>query len=269
MDFLAPPPPAVRPIGVNEAEVEFYATADRDSFVGALIPLAKQACVVLAWRAARRVYVVTDLRNAFAEAVGAGVDVTVPDWCGCPVHAIHVAANVFIGGASDDRAAYWDAVAAAAGDAYAYTHSAAAQDDVRAATAVDFSRIKQLAQAAGAIPLSRWDDPRLGPLWPEGAPAWHTKAERELRELKDEIANRPDPFAPPVGAEKLAQIKDFNFLSGLHRRGGLDGFGGSYVIAFREQIVGHGRDLAAARAEVAARLGVPETRLATTYVHGF
>ena len=66
MDFLAPPPPAVRPIGVNEAEVEFYATADRDSFVGALIPLAKQACVVLAWRAARRVYVVTDLRKKTA-----------------------------------------------------------------------------------------------------------------------------------------------------------------------------------------------------------
>ena len=263
MESDAPVAPAVKPIEVDESEVW-----DRKTVPTVLAPLGKQAHVVIALRAAKRVDVLVQLQNTATEAAAAGFDVPHGEWW-FSLAAAAAAAATAAGGASG---------AVNASDAATYAANAAAyasNDDARAAawkvTSRDVARVRKIVDLSksGGIPLTGWDDPRLGPLWPDGPPEWHQKAEQLLRELKDKLANRPDPFAPPVSNEKLTQIKDANFLSALHRRGELDQFSGCHVIAYREQIVGHGRDLAAVRAEVAGRLGVPETRLATTFVPAF
>ena len=70
LDIFAPASPAAKPIEIDVTEVEFF--SDRDSLQSSLHILREQACVVLALRAAKRVSVFVELRNATTEAIAAG-----------------------------------------------------------------------------------------------------------------------------------------------------------------------------------------------------
>jgi hypothetical protein len=264
-DLFAPEPRGADPIDASEPELPHF--EHWNELREPLKALGRRACIAVAVRVAKRVDVLVRLRNAAVEAAAAGLDVPHWVWYGRTAGAAEVAASEIVLAPTAARAASCAVAACAA--------AAGATDgppgEFRQLVSRDVSRIRTIAalERTGGLPLTGWDDLRFGPVWPAGPPEWHRKAERVLGELKDKLADRTTPVAAPIGEEKLAQIKDANFLSALHRRGELDRFVGCHVIAYREQIVGHGRDLAAVRADVAARIGVPEARLAATFVPAF
>lgn len=97
--------------------------------------------------------------------------------------------------------------------------------------------------------------------------ALYRKTVALLRALEAKLANGSSPSDPPVSDEKLGHFADSKFLNEKLRTRELAAFGGNYVAAYNQQIVGHGPELGALRKEVAARLGVSENRLATMFVH--
>lgn len=89
----------------------------------------------------------------------------------------------------------------------------------------------------------RWNDPRLGPLWPDGPPQWYTETEQACRKLEGELRNMPDPDTPPDDPLLESQIEDRAWLDQLRGEGKLDKYRGEYVIAAEKQIFAHGRNL--------------------------
>ena len=179
---------SVPPIEVNAADVELY--ADREVLRMALKSLDRRALVVLALRAAKRVSVFIDLRVATTEAVAAGLSGTSQESLYTFADTVsHYAASAALDGMDAAGEASWAADFAA--NAPRFTDPV-----VWKATSLDLWRLYHLTTLTGGPPLTGWDDPRLGPLWPDGVPEWHTAAEREVRDLRERLANRPNPFAP-------------------------------------------------------------------------
>jgi len=248
-----------QPIPVDEPDPELVGKlatepweAVRDHFRPDLTPLSPQARRVFALRSAKRVALILQLRDVIAEADAAGFEIPYD-----PAPSTVRAATLACSAEETSDAIGW-AVCAARN----VTPSATAEEVVRAAI-VDLHRLRQIP-----APLTGWDDPRLGPLWPDGPPEWHRKGERQIRELKDKLDGRPDPGEPPIPDEMLAQMQDARELTEKYNRGELTAYRGNHVLIYRGQIVGHGPDLSAVRKEVAERIGVPAVRLVTTFVYG-
>lgn len=165
-----------------------------------------------------------------------------------------------------------DAAADAVGNAADATYGAAAKADAEAAevnlwnaASLDFARLKQLQ---GAQPsLTGWDDPRLGPLWPDGAPEWHRQLEREVAEMRAKLDARPDPFAPPIPDETRRKLDDHRKLNELGDQGAFKDCRGQYVFVYNGEFVGHGAELGEARRQAAEKLGVPPSSLVYRYVY--
>ena len=147
------------------------------------------------------------------------------------------------------------------------SHAADDARDVWKATSFDFARLKKFTAEGTTPPLIGWDDPRLGPLWPDGVPEWHKKAEQELRELKEKLANRPDPFAPPIPEETRRQLADLRKINELAEQGAFKDLHREYVLVYDGQLVGHGPDLAEARQLAAEKCGVPLSQLVYRYIY--
>lgn len=164
--------------------------------------------------------------------------------------------------AGDHTAATCAAVAASAAAA-----TAASSDGASAwrAASVDLARLKQLSNAQP--PLTGWDDPRLGPLWPEGAPEWHKQLEREIAEMRAKLDARPDPFAPPIPDETRRKLDDHRKLNELGDQGAFKDCRGQYVFVYNGEFVGHGTELGEARRQAAEKLGVPPSSLVYRYVY--
>lgn len=169
------------PIAADEADVELF--ADREALRAALKPLGRQALVVLAVRAAKRVAVFVALRGAATEAAAAGLS-------GVDQEALYTFADTvshYASAAAMESADGADEAAWAAD--FASTAPRFTDPAVWKAVSFDLHRLYKL-HAQRAAPTG-WDDPRLGPLWPDGLPEWHARAERELRDLQQRLANRP------------------------------------------------------------------------------
>jgi hypothetical protein len=285
-DCFAPIPSTAKPIEVEGAEMEVF--TDREALEKALPSLSKQACVALALRAAKRARVFVELRNTATEGIAAGFVISV-QWARGAVDAAvradaeaevsaHAVADAKLADAklavraaacaADRAAAAFYAAASAADDSTDYLASAStASARTWKATSFDFARLKKVALLTGAPPLTGWDDPRLGPLWPEGAPEWHKKAEQELRELKAKLANRPDPFASPIPDGTRRQLVDLRKIDELAKQGAFQDLHGQYVLVYDGQLVGHGPDLGEARQLAAEKCGVPLSHLVYRYIY--
>jgi len=117
----------------------------------------------------------------------------------------------------------------------------------------------------------RWNDPRLGPLWPDGPPAWHVEAEKLLRELENTIADLPAPDRAPLAPSVKAQLATIRWLDKQLNLGVLDKYSGEYVLAANEQILAHGTYLGKVRkaAEKKAKaLQIPTEVIAVYFVFG-
>jgi hypothetical protein len=115
----------------------------------------------------------------------------------------------------------------------------------------------------------RWNDPRLGPLWPQGEPEWYTQAVRACRELEEKLRSLPDPNAPLLPWYIVAQMEDRAWLDQLQTEGKLEVYRGEFVIAAEKVIYAHGRSLLKAREKAeqkAQKQGVPTERLTDYFV---
>jgi hypothetical protein len=117
----------------------------------------------------------------------------------------------------------------------------------------------------------RWDDPRLGPLWPDGPPAWYAAAEVACRERGAELTSPPADEAAGdwLTDDVLTQIAGVEWLKREEEAGRLRPYRGQYVVAANHTILGHDPALLQARraaAAAAARAGIPEGHLADYFV---
>ncbi len=117
----------------------------------------------------------------------------------------------------------------------------------------------------------RWNDPRLGPLWPHGEPEWYAKALQACRELEDQLRRLPLPGSPPDDPRLVAQMEQWWKAEQLDNEGKFNEYRGEYVFFSDGVIFGHGRNLADLRpvAEAkAAAVGIPPERLVDYFVPG-
>jgi hypothetical protein len=224
----------------------------------------RQALTAFAQRAAKRVAIFLELRQWNTTLVSAGFVVESHEWSVRPHFADYYASRAAMGEADAPElvaeliAKSYDA--AGAGPAHA-------ADDFRRAAASDYERFVSLASDTSAPPLTGWDDPRLGPLWPDGAPEWHQQLEREVAEMRAKLAARPDPFAPPIPDETRRKLDDHRKLNELGDQGAFKDCRGQYVFVYNGEFVGHGAELGEARRQAAEKLGVPPSSLVYRYVY--
>lgn len=273
-DLVSPPvPPRVAPISIDESEVTIY--RDVASLTKALAPYPKQVLLVIAVRAAKRAAVLLRYRRTAIEAATAGIPVA--DHFAflsrgmAETHCAELAAGIAKaqGAALAVDAAGDDAARFARGHLVWDPQGALARETIWLRTADDLHRIAKVRelQKTGGVALTGWDDPRLDPLWPDGAPEWHRLVEGALTELKAKLAARPDPFAPPVPAEARQPLDDYRALNGMCDSGELGAYSGQYVFVHGGKIVGNGPNLRDARKAAAEKCGAPEGEIAYRYVY--
>jgi hypothetical protein len=235
----------------------------------ALRPLPSQAAVIVAFRASKRVSVLLTLRQLVTEVVAAGIDLG-------PRHGLTARARAADAAAAANRAA--DGYAAnraadAAVDAAVISSSicsdltAAPDSTAWNAASLDVVRLRELLTSEPTTRPTGWDDPRLGPIWPDGPPAWHRKAEEEVRKLKERLASRFAPPAEDVPPEVSSQMADVQLLTDMQNRGELEPYAGGYVAVLNLAVVGHGLSATALIDEMSARFRVPPARVAVQYVY--
>lgn len=174
--------PEPLPLPADESEIELY--SDREVLRMALKPLDRPMLVALVLRAAKRVGVFVALRVATTEAIAAGLS-------GASQESLYTFADTVSHYASSSALESMDAADEAswaadfAANAPRFTDGA-----VWKAVSIDLWRLYQLTTLRNSPPLTGWDDARLGPLWPDGVPEWHLKAEQDLRELQAKLARK-------------------------------------------------------------------------------
>ena len=234
--------------------------------------LPLRATVAFALRCAKRVEPILHLRPLVADAFSTGLEI----------------GQVRLYGGTASRAAA-DAVASAAhaaisaSDAAAVAHAAAlaahaaalavGDDDLVNIPKIDFAKLAALNLGAAGEPGQpiRWNDPRLGPLWPHGEPTWYTEVVALCRELEEKIRCAPDPNAPPPPPFAEEQAEDRSWLAQLQTEGKLKKYRGKYVIAANKEILAAGRSLVKVhpKAEkLAEKKGIDVGRLVLHFVPG-
>jgi hypothetical protein len=245
----------------------------------------RRPCICFALRCANRVGIVRLLWETLIEAAAAGLPCEFSTAHNNAVHyaqeATHSAQaatcvglyneekgkeRFFPSDEHRDRNLIIEAAANAAIQAMSVGESLGASDNARKAHVrvmlIDIARLR-----ATGSDLAGWDDPRLGPLWPDGPVEWASALEQQLREWKQKLANRPNPFAPPISEETRKQFADHQAINELATQGAFDGFRGEYVVVFDGKLVGHGPDLKVVRQEAAEKCGVPLSRLAYRFIY--
>ena len=156
--------------------------------------------------------------------------------------ADNAAGTAHIGGAAGAASG----AASYAADAAGETADRAAAIDIGTADTSDLMKLLSLNLGKpGTLgePI-RWNDSRLGPLWPDGPPEWHVKAEKMCRELEEQLRDLPDPSQPPLSPEMKAREFDaFEQLDKQYTSGSLAKYAGGYVISDGETVFAHGRNL--------------------------
>jgi hypothetical protein len=248
--------------------------------------LTGRAKVALALRCAKRVEPLRRLCDLLPDAFSAGLEVEPRRWLG-GITASGVAGHAaWVAGVADDlestvppppTALAWavtGAEQAAAKTAGARTPDGAALAVVvRAAVAADIVKLGSLNLGRPGEPGEpiRWNDPRLGPLWPDGPPDWYVRAEQACRDLEDQLRNLPNPNEEPLHPIIIAQLEDHAWLDQLWSDGELDDYRGEFVIAAERTIFAHGRNLLKTRQRAekkAQKQGIPPERLTDYFVPG-
>ena len=226
--------------------------------------LPHRATVAFAIRCARRVEPHPRLGQLRAEAFAGGIELPA-----APVWGNQAAACTAC------TAAHADAAPESGRKAAAHAASFAALVDPATAEAAlaDLVRLRTLDLGNPDEPGRpvRWNDPRLGPLWPAGEPAWFTEAVRLCRELDDRLRSLPAPDAPPDDPIFVAQVEQWVKAQQLHNEGKFDAYRGEYVIFWNGTVFGHSRDLCQVLVEAeeaAARRGLTPDQLIHYFVPG-
>jgi hypothetical protein len=233
--------------------------------------LPLRATVAFALRCAKRVEPLLHLRPLVADAFSAGVEVGPIRWYGGT--AARAAADAFV--AAAHAAGIQDAADAA--DSAAVTARAAVlsigDDETERVVKADLERFRELNLGVpGELgqPI-RWNDPRLGPLWPHGEPKWYTEVVALCRELEEKIRCAPDPNAPPDDPAFLAHMEQWREAERLDNEGKFDAYRGEYVFFAHGQVLGHSRSLVSERllAEAkAVELGIPPEHVVNYFIPG-
>ena len=208
----------------------------RDELVRKLRELPRRAVVGFSLRCAKRVEPALKLAQVLPDAYSAGIDISAIRRHG-------------------PFAAY----------AYAYAYAAADA----AAAAADLGKLLALNLGRPGEPGEpiRWNDPRLGPLWPDGEPLWYVEAQQACRELEEKLANLPDPNAPPLSPVTLARFDNRGLLDDMWEEGKLKEYEGEYVISDGTTIFAHGKHLLSVweQAQVAVTAAGKQPELLTEY----
>jgi hypothetical protein len=243
--------------------------------------LPLRALVGFAARCAKRVEPLTRLQPLIADAYARGQDVGKAKRHAATHAAAHAATAATHAAAAadaaddandDDAATAADAAAHAsyaaaydaadADDTYkaydAYTAATAAADVAAAAAAaaayadVNKLRTLNLGQRGKSGQPIRWNDPRLGPLWPNGEPKWYTEVVQLCDTLEKQLRALPDPNRPPLDAQIVSRLRVRDQLDQMLREGKLAEYVGEYVVFAKGQICGHGATLVEARKNATA-----------------
>lgn len=231
-----------------------------------LEPLPRRAIVAFALRCAKRAEPVARLQPLIADACSAGLDIN-------KVRRYDDTETAYAARTADYAGhAAVDADATAAAD---YAARTASVDDVTflAAANIDVKKLRSLNLGQPGEPGEpiRWNDPRLGPLWPNGEPQWYTEAVQACRELEEKLRTLPDPDTPQLDPVLLAHFEDRAWLDQLQSEGKLSDYRGQYVIAAEREIFSHGSNLMKARRTAekkAAQKNIPPARLVDYFVPG-
>jgi hypothetical protein len=246
----------------------------RQQVFDAVGDLPLRAMVVVAYRCAKRVEPLRRHWELLPDAYSAGVPLLPYPEFGSRASATAVNAAFAALLASDSfvgctREAVHEAVA----DACAAAALAARSDDITAAVFADIATLRALKLGKPGEPGEpiRWNDSRLGPLWPNGEPEWYTKAVQVCCELEEQLRDLPDPNAPPDDPAFVAHAMEYLKAEQWYNEGKFDEYRGEYVFFSDGIIFGHGRNLADLRPiaeEKAAAAGIPPERLVDYFVPG-
>jgi hypothetical protein len=247
--------------------------------------LPNRAIIAFALRCARRGEPLVRLQPLIADAYSSGLDVgEVTEYLAwgeaAEAHVyryINVANGINAVGWAAADAAY--PVAPSPGDAAplpvaaSAAASAAADEAIYTAANADLKKLLDLKlgkPGEHGEPI-RWNDPRLGPLWPKGEPEWYVKAQQKCRELEEQLRNLPDPNAPPDDPLFIAQWEAWRKLDVMRDEGKLNEYRGEYVIWSNGTIFAHGRNLLKVRLqaeELAGAKGINPDQLLDYFVPG-
>jgi hypothetical protein len=117
----------------------------------------------------------------------------------------------------------------------------------------------------------RWDDPRLGPLWPDGVSESSVKVERECRDLEEKLNQLSSPSGTQDDVELHPQIGEWRRLEAMYTEGRLDEYRGEFVIWANGEIFAHGRKLLSVRLQaekLAEAKGISPDHLINYFVAG-
>ena len=226
--------------------------------------LPLRATVAFAVRCAKRVEPHARLGQLRADAYSAGIDTA-----RLPCGNIASAYTANAAAANADASADNSYRAASQGAGYA----AAVDARTAIAAVADLKRLLELNLGKTGEPGEpiRWNDPRLGPLWPHGEPQWYTQAIQAFSELEERLRGLPLPNSPPDPPALLAQMQEWAKAEQFDNEGKFNEYRGEYVFFSNGIIFGHGRNLADLRPlaeEKAAAAGVPPERVVNYFVPG-
>ncbi len=225
-------------------------------------PLPVRAVVALAARCAERVGPLVRVQPLLARAFTAGIGPgRVRRYVGEPtayaVAATHSATRTVLAADAPDTVGRAYAEACSVVHAYAVACDRAdggfpfdpVRADVATLLTLNLGAPGELGQP------TRWDDPRLGPLWPQGEPAWYTEVVAACEDLERRLLTAPvAPSEPSPSAAVVERRKARAALEQLHRDGRFAAFVGEYVV-FRtddlapDHMLAHGPSLFAVRRE--------------------
>jgi len=117
----------------------------------------------------------------------------------------------------------------------------------------------------------RWNDPRLGSLWPDGTSECYAKVERARQELEDKLKQLSNPNEPNEDAELHPQIGEWRKLEEMFTEGKLNEYRGEFIIWANGEVFGHGRKLLSVRLQaekMAEARGISPDQLINYFVSG-